>query len=146
MKNKQLPELIWYGERGVINSILTHMQQSKTGFLEEVRKLIGVIQWADQKPADWAAGITCHTCNCRTWLWSDWRSRSYFSGDRGHPIVLLMIVPKWARIRQWKGMPRIFRGWLFFFLGHNDHIAVRACINVTEFNFSRSLIVSCQFR
>jgi hypothetical protein len=58
MKNKQLPELIWYGERGIINSVLTHMQQSKTGFGEEVKNLIKAIQWADEKPANWAESIT----------------------------------------------------------------------------------------
>jgi hypothetical protein len=58
MKNKQLPELIWYGERGIINSIVTHVHQSIAGFVEEVKKLIGAIQWADEKPADWPIGIT----------------------------------------------------------------------------------------
>jgi hypothetical protein len=58
MHNEKLPELIWYGERGIINSILTHMQQSKAGFVEEVRKLINKIQWANGKPADWVASIT----------------------------------------------------------------------------------------
>jgi len=58
MNNRQLPELIWYGERGIINSILTHMQQSKAGFVEEVKKLINEIQWADGKPADWTDSIT----------------------------------------------------------------------------------------
>jgi hypothetical protein len=54
MKNKQLPELIWYGERGIINSVLTHMQQSRAGFVEELKRLINAIQWAEEKPANWA--------------------------------------------------------------------------------------------
>jgi hypothetical protein len=58
MKNKQLPELIWYGERGIINSILTHMQKSKAGFVEEVKNLVKAIHWADEKPAAWVASIT----------------------------------------------------------------------------------------
>jgi hypothetical protein len=51
MKNKQLPELIWYGERGIINSVVTHMQQSTAGFVVEVKKLINAIQWADGSSA-----------------------------------------------------------------------------------------------
>jgi len=58
MNNGQLLELIWYGERGIINSIITHMQQSKAGFVEEVKKLIKKIQWAGENPADWTNSIT----------------------------------------------------------------------------------------
>jgi hypothetical protein len=57
MQNKQLPELIWYGERGIINSILTHMQQSITGFVEEVKKFVNAIQWADGNSAEWIDSI-----------------------------------------------------------------------------------------
>jgi hypothetical protein len=53
MECGQLPNLIWYGERGIVNSIVAQMGRSEVGFVNEVKKFLGAVQWADGNPAGW---------------------------------------------------------------------------------------------
>ena len=52
-----LPVTIWYGERGIVNSIVTHVaSQQNPG--KTAGKLLDAVQWADSGKPVWMSQIT----------------------------------------------------------------------------------------
>ena len=48
-----MPNIIFYGERGIINAIVLHMSQYEHGFNQAVKAFLQAVHWAVDKSPEW---------------------------------------------------------------------------------------------
>jgi len=60
MEWKDIPTIQWYGERGIVNAIVTHIgrQSTEDARLSAIKSFLGAIIWAKGKGPDWIDSIS----------------------------------------------------------------------------------------
>src|SRR5689334_5862557 len=69
----------WYGERGIVNALVTHLQAAQDP-LGAVRSLLSAIRWSDASVPGWLSDVMAATIFVE-WGWADF----------GNPDVLLVL-------------------------------------------------------
>ena len=58
MKWEDIPNIQWYGERGIVNAVVTYINQNQKDRIDRLKKFLGAIEWWGNKAKnDWISKI-----------------------------------------------------------------------------------------